>query len=145
MLPASQPHRLISLSIFFASLPLCVMYLLFDRPNYIAFQQFFPPFRLLQPMTTPSAYDQLIAESKEIALLGSTASVLGWDEQTYMPAGAAPLRADQFSLIARLAHERHTGQRFADLLAGAEAEHSSVSPESDIAINLHHFRRDFDR
>lgn len=96
-------------------------------------------------MTNPSAYDQLITESKEIALLSSTASVLGWDEQTYMPPGAAPLRADQFSLIARLAHERHTSQRFADLLAQAEVENSSAAGDSDIAINLHHFRRDFDR
>lgn len=107
-----------------------------------------------------SPYSQLVTELKELALLGSTMSVLGWDEQTFMPPGAAALRADQVSLLARMTHERHTGQRFADMLAGAEEEFApqielAQSPEGtscavghrpgDAIINLCHIRKDFDR
>jgi carboxypeptidase Taq len=97
----------------------------------------------------PSSYLQLVREAREISLLGSAMSVLGWDEQTYMPAGAASLRADQVSLLARMAHERHTGAKFADMLAAAEADlppNGAASVEQpDAAVNLHHLRRDFDR
>lgn len=91
-----------------------------------------------------SAYSRLIREAKELALLGSAMSVLGWDEQTYMPPGAAQLRAEQVSLLARMAHQRHTGPHFAEALVAAE-ESLRHSDNSDAAVNLHHFRRDFDR
>lgn len=103
-------------------------------------------------MTTPtSAYDQLIGELKEISLLGSTASVLGWDEQTYMPAGGGAQRADQLSLLARLCHERMTSPRFSDLLSKAEEDSAAdaTAPDqtaaSDITVNLRETRRSFSR
>lgn len=95
-------------------------------------------------LTDSSAYGRLLQESKELALLGSAMGVLGWDEQTYMPPGATSLRAQQVSLLARLTHERHTGSRYADLLMQAEEEHRSGT-DADAAVNLKHWRRDFDR
>lgn len=97
------------------------------------------------PAPAPSAYSQLITQLREIALLGSTMSVLGWDEQTYMPHGGAALRADQVSLLARLSHQRITSPEFADLLAAAEAEHPSADPHSCEGTNLRQVRRSFDR
>lgn len=96
-----------------------------------------------------SSYDQLLRELKETALLASTASVLHWDEQTYMPTGGGTLRADQVSLIARLCHERMTSEKFAELLAGAEEEVATHKDDggnlSDAAVNLREIRRDYDR
>jgi len=94
-------------------------------------------------MTT--SYQQLLVELKEISLLGSTMSVLGWDEQTYMPSGGAAHRADQVSLLARLSHERMTSSQFSALLAGAEAQNSDSTPDGDQATNLRQVRRHFDR
>ena len=38
------------------------------------------------------AYADLMQRSKEVALLNSCASVLQWDQQTYMPRGGASFR-----------------------------------------------------
>lgn len=99
-------------------------------------------------MTTSTAYTDLLHELKELSLLGSTMSVLGWDEQTYMPAGGAAHRADQFSLLARMWHERFTSPRMGDLLAQAEADLAaapSADGAADMAVNLRETRRDYDR
>lgn len=50
------------------------------------------------------AYAELLSREKERALLGTCASILGWDEQTYMPRQAAPLRGDLLALLARMTH-----------------------------------------
>lgn len=92
-----------------------------------------------------SAYEQLLRELKEISLLGSTMSVLGWDEQTYMPHGGACHRAEQVSLLARLAHERTTSDKFQQLLAAAEQEPGDTLPHGDRATNLRQVRRYADR
>src|SRR3954468_22136839 len=62
-------------------------------------------------------YQALITELRELALLGSANSVLGWDEQTHMPPAGAGLRADQVSLLARMFHERFTSPRLGEWLA----------------------------
>src|SRR5688500_473759 len=58
------------------------------------------------PASARAAYDALIKELREISLLGSVGSVLGWDERTQLPAKGAGLRADQASMLARMVHER---------------------------------------
>ena len=95
--------------------------------------------------TSASAYEQLITQLREIALLGSTASVLHWDEQTYMPDGAAEYRAQQVSLLARLCHQQFTSARFGDLLAAAEQENAHLPADSDAGANLRETRREYDR
>lgn len=99
-------------------------------------------------MTISTAYNDLLRELKELSLLGSTMSVLGWDEQTYMPAGGAAHRADQYSLLARMWHERFTSPRMGDLLAQAEADLAGApagSGSADMNVNLRETRRDYDR
>ena len=56
-----------------------------------------------------STYQQLISEVKQISLLGSCASVLGWDKQTYMPKGGAGHRAEQLALL--MWHDTRTRNR----------------------------------
>jgi carboxypeptidase Taq len=91
------------------------------------------------------AYDSLIKELREIALLGSIGSVLGWDERTQLPPKGAGHRSAQSSLLARMIHERFTSPRIVDLLSEAEASGVAGDPESDAAVNLREIRRSLDR
>ena len=59
-------------------------------------------------MDKDQAYVQLVGRIKDHALLGSCASVLGWDERTYMPHQGSAHRAEQMALLARMAHEMLT-------------------------------------
>src|SRR5687768_2799444 len=91
------------------------------------------------------AYDELTRELQEIAVLSSIGSTLSWDEQTFMPAGAADHRANQFSLIARLSHQRFTTPRVGELLAIVEQSPLVSERESDVAANVRQIRRKYDR
>jgi len=65
----------------------------------------------------PQAQGRTSAETKlaelkrrllEISDLNGAASVLGWDQATYMPKGGAGARARQGATLSRLAHDRST-------------------------------------
>ncbi|MBX7246855.1 MAG: carboxypeptidase M32 [Candidatus Sumerlaeaceae bacterium] len=97
-------------------------------------------------MTTPeTSYEELKKSLREISLLGSTASVLHWDEQTYMPPAGAEYRAEQVSLLARMVHEQFTAPRIGELLAAVEGSTLIKDPESDAAANTRETRRSYDR
>src|SRR5436190_2150808 len=91
------------------------------------------------------AYNALIKEVREIALLGSINSLLGWDEHVNLPHAGAPHRAEQVSLIARLHHERFTSPRVGELLAQVESSNLVGDPESDAGANARELRREYDR
>ncbi|MCC7211610.1 MAG: carboxypeptidase M32, partial [Candidatus Brocadia sp.] len=44
----------------------------------------------------------------EISDLNNAASVLAWDQQTYMPPGGAAARAQQLATISHITHEKFT-------------------------------------
>src|SRR5688572_14663754 len=69
----------------------------------------------IRRMNAPQAYEELIKTLKEISLLGSMGSVLGWDERTQRPSAGAPHRAEQLSMLARMVHERFTSPRIGEL------------------------------
>ena len=75
-----------------------------------------------------STYQQLIAEIKQISLLGSCAGVLGWDKQTYMPKGGAGHRAEQLALLTGMIHERATAPQIGDYLAEIENSDLDLRP-----------------
>jgi carboxypeptidase Taq len=50
--------------------------------------------------------------SREIALLHSTAGILSWDQETYMPKGGSAIRAEELALLSQLIHQRRTGKKF---------------------------------
>jgi carboxypeptidase Taq len=91
------------------------------------------------------AYDELIHRSRELATLASCSSVLGWDEQTYMPLGGAGHRGSQMALLAGLHHERATVPRMGDLLATVEESSLVGDPVSAEAVNVRELRRGYDR
>src|SRR5262249_61807991 len=91
------------------------------------------------------AYDELIRGSRELATLASCSAVLGWNEQTYMPAGGAAHRGNQMALLAGLQHERATDPRIGELLAAVEGSSLPAGPDSAEAANIRELRRGYER
>ncbi len=96
-------------------------------------------------MTPQAAYDELIKQVKEVSLLSSCGSVLGWDERTYMPRQGAQFRADQLGLLAGMCHERFTSPRVGELLATAENSDLVKDAASESAVNLREIRHQYNR
>src|SRR5688572_13524568 len=91
------------------------------------------------------AYGSLITTVKEISLLGTSASVLHWDQETYMPPKGAENRGNQVSLLARLAHEQFTDRKIGEMLGEVEISALVKDFESDAAVNVRELRRAYDR
>ena len=94
-----------------------------------------------------TAYDELLKELREVALLGSVSALLDWDEQTHMPPAAAAHRADQAAMLASLRHARFTSTRIGDLLGEAESGLGAANRagDADAAVNLRETRRLYER
>ena len=68
-----------------------------------------------------SAYDDLMAFQKETEALGQVMGRLGWDQETMMPRGAAPQRAEEMAALEGVLHARRTDPRIGDWLSEAHA------------------------
>jgi carboxypeptidase Taq len=82
-----------------------------------------------------AAFDDLRARLAEIADLGKTAALLGWDQQVMMPAKGAALRAEQLATIGRIAHTKFIDSeigRLLDSLAGWGEQHEYDSFEASL-------------
>ncbi len=89
-----------------------------------------------------SAYQSLCEVAAEVALLTSSESVLGGDQETYMPEKALGHRARQLSYLTGKAHELLTSRKTRKVLERAEAE----KPEAERqAANVQGLRRIIDR
>ncbi len=89
-----------------------------------------------------SSYQKLCDLARERALLSTTASVLGWDQETRLPPAAVPYRARQLAYLAGKAHELATSDRWREALESAEGEQTGDPVELS---NLREFRHHFDR
>ncbi len=89
-------------------------------------------------------YDTLRQHLRELATLNSVLSLLGWDQETMMPPRAAAVRADELSLLSRLAHERAMADELGDLLGKCE-EDPALTGDPAIAANLREIRLDYER
>ena len=94
--------------------------------------------------TAYEAYQELLRRSKEQALLGSCAGLLGWDERTYMPRMGSAHRADQMALLARMCHELLTAPEIGVLLHEVEGS-DVVRRDEGAAANVREIRRSYDR
>src|SRR5437763_9818945 len=97
------------------------------------------------PRTAADAYAELIRRTRQASLLDSCASVLGWDERTYMPRKGSAHRAEQMALLARLTHQMRTDPAVGDLLAAVEGSDLVRDPAGDAAANAREIRRHYDR
>jgi len=86
-----------------------------------------------------AAYDDLMAFQRDTEALGQIAGRLGWDQETMMPHGATPQRAEEHAAMANVLHARRIDPRVGEWLAKADAK-------TDVAAaNLRHIKRSFDR
>src|SRR5690554_1402601 len=92
------------------------------------------------------SYEELIQLVREAALLGSSASLLSWDQEVMMPEGGVEYRSRQLSLLARLTHEASTSPRIGELLSICEDDDAlTADPISPEAVNIRELRRHYDR
>lgn len=94
-------------------------------------------------MTASDTYRQLREYLVETAILGSTGSLLGWDELTYMPPRGAEGRSRQSSLIARMVHERFVASDVGHKLEELQARATELEP--DAAANVKEWLRQYRR
>ncbi|MEM1107505.1 MAG: carboxypeptidase M32 [Planctomycetota bacterium] len=93
-----------------------------------------------------SAYTELLAHQRDAALLSSTASLLGWDQEVMMPPGGLEHRGNQLAQLAQLLHERATDPRLDDWLSGCETDAEiTQDPTHEAAVNVREWRRGYDR
>ena len=90
-------------------------------------------------------FELLTAHARETALLGSIESLLGWDQQTYMPSAANAYRADQISYLAGLMHHRQCDPRVGDWLAALGDSPLAADPHSDAGATIRVLRREYDK
>jgi carboxypeptidase Taq len=87
-------------------------------------------------MPLPADKNKLLAELKERLAtwmdLNGARGLLEWDQQTYMPVGAAAARGQQAATLSALAHELLTDGRVSDLLSALED--SELAGEADRAL-----------
>src|SRR5260370_24829424 len=95
-------------------------------------------------MNENQAYAELIRRIKESSLLGSCASVLGWDERTYLPRKGSAHLAEQMALLARMTHEMLTAPAIGKLLTEVEGSALVRQTNSLPAVNVREIRRYYD-
>jgi carboxypeptidase Taq len=99
-------------------------------------------------MTTDQArttYDRLCTHAREVAILTSTQSLLGWDERTKLPTGGGAYRAEQMSFLAGFIHKKQTAPEVGEWLAELADSPLAADPHSDAGADIVNLKRDYDR
>lgn len=65
---------------------------------------------------TQKDYEKLFALSKHARVLQGIHSLLDWDSETYMPEGAASIRAEQLKTLSGVIHREKTGKKWTHAL-----------------------------
>ncbi len=86
-----------------------------------------------------TAYDELMAFQRDTEALGQVAGRLGWDQETMMPDGATPQRAEEHAAMANILHARRIAPQVGEWLEKAHAA------DDVAAANLRHIRRSYER
>lgn len=92
-----------------------------------------------------SAYDQVCQAAREVVLVNDATHVLGWDQETYMPAKGIAHRSRILAHLNGLAHESLTSKRFLGLLEKAEDEVRIADEHSVAKSNVRWWRWKVDR
>lgn len=90
------------------------------------------------------ALSNLKSRLMQVDDLSRAASVLRWDQATYMPRGGGHARGRQIATLSKLAHERFTAAETGRLLDAAAEETESLPFESDEASLVRVTRRYWD-
>lgn len=84
-----------------------------------------------------TAFDDLMAFQRDTQALAEIAGRLGWDQETVMPEGAAPQRAEEMAAIENVLHARRIDPRISEWLEAVEA--SKLTPAD--AAQIREIRR----
>lgn len=87
----------------------------------------------------------LKARMADIVNIGYAASVLSWDQQTYMPPGAAHARASQLATLSKLGHEMFIADETARLIEAAATDVAGMEQDSDEASIVRVTQEDYER
>jgi carboxypeptidase Taq len=90
-------------------------------------------------------YDRLCQHAREVAILNSTQSLLGWDERTKLPSGGGGYRAEQMSYLAGLIHKKQTAPEVGEWLVELTESPLAADPHSDTGADIVNLKRDYDR
>ncbi len=88
-----------------------------------------------------SAYNDLMDFQRETVALGEVMGRLGWDQESVMPKGAAPQRAEEMAALEGVLHSRKTDLRVGDWLEAIDD--ASLDQVGQAQLRL--IRRSFDR
>ena len=88
-----------------------------------------------------TAYDDLMEFTRDTQALGQVAGRLGWDQETVMPRGAAPQRAEEMAAMESVLHARRIDPRVGDWLAQIDDKTLDTVGQA----NMRHIRRSFER
>jgi carboxypeptidase Taq len=81
----------------------------------------------------------------EVADLSNASSLLGWDQQTYMPIGGGEARGQQLATIDKIAHQKATSDEVGKLLDDLKREFKDSDPSSDDAAMVRVAARDYNK
>ena len=90
-------------------------------------------------------FKALRARLGEVEDIQAAASVLGWDQSTYMPAGGGEARGRQLATLSRLAHERFTDDAVGQLLDDLKGYDGGNGEDGFEARLIRVARHDYDR
>src|SRR5438105_4114111 len=102
---------------------------------------------------TRRSYDYVVVKGMErlrevlaeVFDLQHAAALLGWDQDTYMPAGGVRNRANQVGTLRRVAHERFTTDEVGELLERAEADTAGMEEGANERSLVRITRREYDK
>lgn len=97
------------------------------------------------PNEQQTAYDQLCRRAREVAVLTSTQSLLGWDERTKLPPAGGAYRAEQMSYLAGVIHRLETAAEVGEWLLALADSPFAADPHSEAGADIANLRRDYDR
>ncbi|MEM9126540.1 MAG: carboxypeptidase M32 [Pseudomonadota bacterium] len=86
-----------------------------------------------------TAFSDLMTYQRETSALSQIAGRLGWDQETMMPRGAAPQRAEEMAAIEAVLHARRCNPRVAEWLDQAEPSDAAGHAQ------IREIRRSYDR
>ena len=103
-------------------------------------------------MKTVATLEPLTTRLLEIQRINSAASVLSWDQETYMPAGGGEARAEQIAVLQGLAHQKlvssdvqHLLSQWVDPTTGQAADQPGETWDEPSRSLLREVWRDFSR
>lgn len=88
-------------------------------------------------------YDKLLGRIQQVNDISGAASLLGWDQRTYMPVQGAATRAERLATLEGLAHSIFTDDETGALIDALDHYETSLPYDSDEASLIRKVRKDY--